>query len=160
MKISLILLYFSFSVFADENNCDHDNITFRCVKYIKNYDADSITFEIPNVHPLLGDKISIRVLGLDTPEINGKNICEKNKAKEARDFVTKLMTTAKRIDLESIKRDKYFRIDADVRIDGKSLTEVLLEKGFAYPYWGKTKRQVDWCKPLDDQRVPASQNTK
>jgi hypothetical protein len=33
----------------------------RLKNRIRNYDADTITFDIPNVHPLIGDKISVRV---------------------------------------------------------------------------------------------------
>ncbi|MBF0370483.1 MAG: hypothetical protein HQL52_13605 [Magnetococcales bacterium] len=42
------------------------------VIYRGNYDGDTIRFDIPGVHPLLGDNISIRVRGVDTPEIRGK----------------------------------------------------------------------------------------
>ena len=66
---------------AGRENCYHDDHNFRCVRYIKNYDADTITFEIPLVHPLLGKNISIRVNGVDTPEIRTKNKCEKEKGK-------------------------------------------------------------------------------
>ena len=50
-------------------SCAHDEKNFRCVKYVKNYDADTVTFDVPNVHPLLGKKINIRVDGVDTPEL-------------------------------------------------------------------------------------------
>ena len=63
VKMVVIVWGLSFGVFAADQNCTHDERTFRCVKYIKNYDADTITFDIPNIHPLLGKKISIRVTG-------------------------------------------------------------------------------------------------
>ena len=51
--------------------------------YVRNYDGDTITFNLPGLHPIISEKISIRVNGIDTPEIKGK--CEKEKydAKQA-----------------------------------------------------------------------------
>lgn len=139
--------------------CQHDVKTFRCVEYIKNYDADTVTFNIPDVHPLLGHKISVRVSGLDTPEIKGKSPCEKDAAKTAQRLVENLLKNAKVINLENIDRDKYFRVLADVVIDGKSLTEILLKNKLAYSYHGETKQQVNWCE-FGKTRVPASGSGK
>lgn len=157
--VTFFLLAFSINIVAEDkkDECEHDKTTFRCVKYIRNYDADTVTFDIPNTHPLIGEKISVRVLGLDTPEMKGETVCEKKKAIEAKDFVTKLMKEAKKIDLENVQKDKYFRILAEVKVDGKSLTKELLDKGYAYPYFGDSKLKVDWCKSL---RLPASETKK
>jgi micrococcal nuclease len=48
---------------------------FEGAVYIRNYDGDTITFNLPSLHPIIGEKISIRVNGIDTPEIRGN--CEK-----------------------------------------------------------------------------------
>ncbi len=125
--------------------CAHDATMFRCVRYLKNYDGDTITIQIPDVHPLLGDAIAVRVRGIDTPEVKGKTQCERDRAIEARDVVAAVLSKARRIDLKDIGRDKYFRIDADVVADGKSIRDVLLERKLAYRYVGGTKRDVDWC---------------
>jgi len=42
-------------------------------------------------------------------------------------------------------RGKYFRIVADVYVDGKSLAESLIEANLGVPYYGMTKIK-DWCK--------------
>ena len=102
-------------LFFNENN-------FRCVKYIKNYDGDTITFNISGLHSLIGKKIKIRLSGVDTPEINTKDKCEKEKGQTAKRLVENLFKNSKRIDLENVKRGKYFRMVADIIIDGKSLT--------------------------------------
>jgi endonuclease YncB( thermonuclease family) len=73
------------------------------------------------------------------------NKCEKDEATKSRDFVSSLLKSAKRIDLVNIDRDKYFRILAEVEVDGASLSKALLERGFAYAYQGGTKKSVDWC---------------
>lgn len=131
--------------------CKHDDTNFRCIKYLSNYDGDTITFYIPGVHPLLGQQIPVRVAGLDTPEIRTKNKCEKELGTIARDKVTAILKTAKRIDLVNVKRGKYFRIVADVIVDGKSLSARLFKEKLAYQYDGGRKAKVNWC-----ERVPAS----
>ena len=125
--------------------CIHDNKNFRCVEFVKNYDGDTITVNIPNIHPLIGQNAAVRLNGVDAPELRSKNSCEKKMAKKVRDFVYKKLKNAKRIDLVNIERDKYFRILADVVIDGQSLSSMLLQKGYAYEYHGETKQDVDWC---------------
>ena len=40
--------------------------------YVQNYDGDTVTFNLPGLHPIIGEKINIRVNGIDTPEIRGK----------------------------------------------------------------------------------------
>lgn len=140
----LTFIFFSFGAFA--NDCAHSDSAFRCVEYIRNYDADTITFNVPGVHPLIGKKINVRVSGVDTPEVKTKNSCEKDKARNAKKLVANLLKHAKRIDLLNIKRDKYFRINAEVVIDGKLLSHYLLKNGLAYSYDGGTKKNVDWCK--------------
>ena len=47
--------------------CRHTGTIFRCVKYVRNYDGDTITFNIPNLHPLFGKSISVRVRGINAP---------------------------------------------------------------------------------------------
>lgn len=135
--------------------CKHDNETFRCVKYIKNHDGDTITVDIPGIHPLIGKNIGVRVRGLDTAEVSTKNLCEKRVGKFTKEQVEVLLKKAKRIDLVNVSREKYFRILADVKIDGKSLSEHLLKSGLAYSYDGGKKRPPDWC-AVEKQRLPAS----
>ena len=145
---SLLLCCFK----LDADDCLHGDSEFKCVQYLSNYDGDTIKFTIPGIHPLLGKKISIRVNGLDTPEIRTKNSCEKKVAKRAKIVVKTLLQRSKRIDLKNVKRGKYFRIVADVLVDGKDLKQILLDRNMAYIYDGGTKSKIDWC-----LRLPASE---
>ncbi len=142
----MILLIFLNLALA--TNCTHDAHNFRCVKVLKNYDGDTITVDIPNIHPLLGNKVSVRVRGIDTAEVKGKSPCEKDAARVARNLVESLTKNAKVIDLENIERDKYFRILADVIADGKSIKDVLIKNQLAVNYDGGTKQKVNWCTAL------------
>lgn len=52
-----------------------------------------------------------------------------------------MMDAAKVIGLKKVRRDKYFRILADVMIDGQSAAEMMLKAGFAKAYDGGTKEE-------------------
>jgi endonuclease YncB( thermonuclease family) len=112
--------------------------------YLRNYDGDTITFNLPGLHSIIGEKISIRVNGIDTPEIKGK--CEKEKydAQQVRDMVADILKDAEQITLKNMERGKYFRIAADVFVDGENLSEVLVGAGMAIRYSGG-KKTFDWC---------------
>ena len=112
--------------------------------YVRNYDGDTVTFNLPELHPIIGEKISIRVNGIDTPEINGK--CEKEKydAKQAQQMVADILKDAEQIVLRNMERGKYFRIAADVIVDGESLGDMLIEAGMAVRYDGG-KKTHKWC---------------
>ena len=82
--------------------------------------------------------------GVDTPEIRGKCQYEKNLALEARDFVRGKLANAKEIKLTNIQRGKYFRVVANVLVDGVSLEQELLDNELAYHYDGGKK--LKWCR--------------
>jgi endonuclease YncB( thermonuclease family) len=103
------------------------------------YDGDTITADISGYPNIIGKKIGIRINGIDTPEIKDKNPIIKKFAKEVRDYLYEKIIKAKRIELKNIDRGKYFRIVADVYIDGVSVKEDLIKKGYAKPYDGGTK---------------------
>ncbi len=112
--------------------------------YLRNYDGDTVTFNLPGLHPIIGEKISIRVNGIDTPEIRGK--CEKEKydAKQAKEMVADILRDAEQITLRNLERGKYFRIVADVIVDGEDLADMLVEAGMAVRYGGGRKT-YQWC---------------
>lgn len=135
------------------NDCKHDAHSFRCVDVLKNYDGDTITVNIPDVHPLLGKKVSVRVLGIDTPEVKTKDQCEKTAARAARNLVESILKNAKQVNLLNVQRDKYFRILADVSADGVLIKDLLIKNRLAYGYDGGTKKKINWC---EFGRVPSS----
>lgn len=155
-RIALLLIMAAHPAWGGETaSCEHNKSTFRCVKAIRNYDGDTLTVRIPGVHPLIGENISVRVRGVDTPEVKGRAPCEKDTARTAKRLVHSLLRSAKRIDLVDVERDKYFRILADVIVDGRSVRDVLLKEKLAYSYDGGKKRDVNWCE-LGRARVPAA----
>lgn len=118
-------------------------------KVIKVYDADTITIasKLPyKESPIY--RLSVRLNGLDTPEIKGKDVQneEKEAAKIARDFVANIVLN-KYVRLENIQSEKYGRILADVYVGDMHLNELLLRERFAVKYDGGTKRKpASWLK--------------
>ena len=118
--------------------------TVTVSKVISVYDGDTFRVNIASLPPIVGKNIAIRVNGVDTPEIRGKCQYEKNLALEARDFVRTKLSNAKEIKLANLQRGKYFRVVANVLVDGVSLEQELLDNELAYRYDGGKK--LNWCK--------------
>ena len=74
--------------------------------YVRNYDGDTITFNLPKLHPIIGKKIAVRVNGIDTPEIRGKCDKEKYDAEQAKNMVEDFLKDAERIALKNMERGK------------------------------------------------------
>ena len=107
---------------------------------IEVYDGDTFKIDLPGLHPLFGDKLSIRVKGIDTPEIRGTSEEVKALAVQARELTKNTLKAAEMIELRNPERGKYFRVVAEVWVDGKALAGMLKEKGLAKDYDGEGER--------------------
>lgn len=143
MKLIIIsLLLFTHQCFAESlNNTTYGSVIVSEVTSI--YDADTFRVNIKNWPDIVGRRMSVRVNGVDAPEMRGKCKEEKQLARLAKQFTVKLLRTGKLIELLNIKRGKYFRLLADVYIDNKSLSEALIKSNHARIYDGGTKSS--WC---------------
>lgn len=125
---------------------------FFKVKIASVYDGDTFKVYLACNYPIFCRQTGVRVKGIDCPEIKTKNTCEKQKAKEAKDFTNKFLKSGQVI-LRNCQKDKYFRILCDVKsrqvLEGKTiekdLAQGLLAAKLAYAYDGGTKQKVDWC---------------
>jgi len=118
--------------------------SYTVEKIISVYDGDTFRADIKGLPDIIGKNIAIRILGIDTPEIKGKCEEEKIVAIKARDFARKALFNAEKITLKNLKRDKYFRLLADVYFDDTDLGNALLVNNLAVKYSGKKKSS--WCK--------------
>ena len=107
------------------------------------YDGDTFTVNIAHWPSVAGERISVRIAGIDTPELRSRCDYEKTRARAAKQFTVAALRKARQIDLRNLQRDKYFRLLSDVYVDGQNLGQLLLQQGHAVPYGGKTK--IDWC---------------
>jgi endonuclease YncB( thermonuclease family) len=106
---------------------------------IKVYDGDTITItsKLPyDSSPLY--KFSVRLNGIDCPEIKGKCETEKEVAKVARDTLSsKIM--GKLIQLKNVQTEKYGRVLAEVWFEGVCMNTWLVKQRLAVEYDGGTK---------------------
>ncbi|GFO71605.1 micrococcal nuclease [Bathymodiolus japonicus methanotrophic gill symbiont] len=136
MKI-LLLFFITFTVSATE----YGNATVSEVRTI--YDGDSFRADINDWADIIGKSVPIRILGVDTPEMRGKCEQEKFIARQAKQHAVALLRAGRVIELTNIQRGKYFRILANVIIDGESLGDSLLSNGLARAYDGG--KRAGWC---------------
>ena len=104
------------------------------------YDGDTFKINLPQQVPIFGDKLSIRLAGVDTPEMKGTSDEVKALAYKAKNRTQELLSDAKTIELKNPQRDKYFRVLAEVWIDGESLGEKLKSESLAKDYYGEGAR--------------------
>lgn len=94
-------------------------------------------------------KLTVRVLGIDTPEKSPKAKCldEGVLAAQASTFTLNKVMNAKTISFSNIKWDKFGgRVLATVTIDGNDLSRDLIAAKLARPYHGEKKQA--WCRNL------------
>ena len=90
--------------------------------------------------------VRVRLINIDTPEMNGKCKAEKVMAQSARDLLGVLIPRGTVVELKNIKDDKYLgRINANVILpDGRDVGRVMIDSGLARPYSGG--KRAPWCK--------------
>ncbi|SEL49284.1 nuclease homologue [Colwellia chukchiensis] len=134
----LLLLLLAIPAFAN----DYGNITVSRITQV--YDGDTFRVDIDQWPALIGKNAPIRVNNIDTPELRAKCPQEKRLALLAKQFTQRKLLGAKTVELKNLNRGKYFRITADVFIDGENLADSLLKAGFAKVYLPKNKK-TSWC---------------
>ena len=138
ISIVVLILILPFSLFADDKV--YGNVIVS--RIVRVYDGDTFTVDIDNWPDIIGYHISVRVYGIDTPEIKGKTTYERMMAKKARDLARNILYHAHKIELRNIRRGKYFRIVAEVYVDGRNLADIMLAHKLAHPYYGGHK--ISW----------------
>jgi len=114
-------------------------------KVIKVYDGDTIT--IASKLPYKSSQMyrfSVRLRGIDSPEIKSKSLAEKELAMNSKMALSNVIL-GQIVDLKNISTEKYGRILADVYIDNVNVNTWMLENKLAVPYdGGKKMRPPEW----------------
>lgn len=139
MKKLLFACLFLISTPAFANPYD-----YRIIRVI---DGDTVEFDAPFLPDELGKVLSLRILGVDTPEKGSRAKCEKEAqlAERASEFTKRVVFTATKHQIVMKQWDKYGgRVLGDLLLDGVSLKDLLINNHYAVPYDGAKK--PDWCK--------------
>jgi len=140
-KLIFIILFVPLSVSGGIKDKIYGSVIVSEVTSI--YDADTFRVNIKEWPDIIGKRVPIRVIGVDAPEIRGKCQAEKVAARKAKQFTVAALRSGKVIELRNIKRGKYFRILANVYIDGKNLSNKLIRAGHGRFYSGG--KRAGWC---------------
>ena len=121
------------------------------VKYVESVDGDTAKFE------LNGEKITVRFLGIDTPETVHPTKGEEFYGKEASNFTKEILENAKKIEIEydsnSSEKDKYERHLAWIWVDGILLQEKLIKNGLATTYMLQYNYKYAWILQEQEEKV-------
>lgn len=139
--IIILLSYVIFSKITDNNTTPTHNMEVVSV-----IDGDTIRITAPFLPKELGPNLSLRILGVDTPEKAHRAKCprEADLGERATLYTKDAVHSAKNITIRLKKWDKYGgRVLGDLIIDGNSLSKMLIDSGNAREYNGGTKS--NWC---------------
>jgi len=118
-------------------------------RVIKVYDGDTITIaaKIENGGPKSDVyRFSVRLLGIDTPEMKSHFEAEKKLAKRAKEALSEQIL-GEMVTLENVSMEKYGRILANVMFKGRNMNDWMLKEGYALKYDGGTKEiPEEWRK--------------
>jgi len=140
--IQLILFTLLIATAGVVKSDDYGRVTVDYVADIT--DGDTFKATIVQWPPIIGHRIPVRIAHIDTPEFRAKCPAELALALRAKQFTAARLYRADHIELRKVKRGSFFRITAEVWVDGKSLGQMLMDASLAKPY--SRTNPVDWCK--------------
>ena len=88
-------------------------------------DGDTLVVDIPEYPDVIGKSIRVRLLGVDAPELRDPDPALRQAAQAARRAMEALLPPGTAVTLTRIRRDKYFRLDAAVSVDGRDAAAAL-----------------------------------
>lgn len=136
MKKLLLLLLLPITVFANPYQ-------YPITRVI---DGDTVAFKVDYLPPELGQELSLRIYGVDTPEKGGRAQCSQENARGwmATKFTTDVVSKATQRLIIIRDWDKFGgRVLGDLILDGKNLKDLLISNGLAREYYGDKK--TSWC---------------
>ena len=143
MKRLLVLLLFPAIALADYGSVTPDRINAF-------HDGDTFWVDIDNWPAIIGDNIKVRIAGVQAPERSSRCDTEAEKQRErqlaadARIYLVERLRGAEAVELREIERGSFYRIIAEVWVDGENVGQEMLEEGHALPYEiGKGGKA--WC---------------
>ena len=132
MKLAILLFLFTCSAFAASQD-------------VRVIDGDTVNVPMSLVAGM-PNRVSVRLLGVNTPEMHGKCAAEKQKAQVAKAFVQGKFDKAQSVKIEYVHWDKYARVDGKVTLDGNDLAADLIKAGLGVAYSGGKRDPLMWCK--------------
>lgn len=102
------------------------------------YDGDTFTLGFYQSYSKIPYRISVRMRGIDTPEIKGADLRKMARARSAQKFLFSQIY-GKTVQLTDVSMEKYGRLLANVYCDGVCINQLMLDQHYAVSYDGKLK---------------------
>ena len=126
------------------------------ISLVSCYDGDTCHFSLPRIiehvpelAPLFGERVAVRIYGVDCPEIGAGARCAKEKVlgEKARDATLKMLLSGDSIRVEDARPDKYFRVLGRLIVEPGRLDvgKELVRRNLGVTYHGGTRTGVQWC---------------
>ena len=133
------------------NTINNSNTTKIEVKYSKSVDGDTAKFELD------GKEITVRFLGIDTPETVHPTKGEEPYGKEASNYTKGKLENAHKIEIEydenASETDKYERPLVWVWVDDTLLQEELISNGLARTYMLQDNYKYAWMLQENEEKA-------
>ena len=142
--LGVFLMIICFNAISADKALEHSKLYDWKIEKV--LDGDTIKFKVDFLPVEIKPFISIRINGVDTPEKKPRNKCDKEDelAQKASKFTKDAVSNARSVRVTISGWDKYGgRILGDVILDGKNLSSMLINSGFAREYHGEAKQS--WC---------------
>ncbi|MCB6177395.1 thermonuclease family protein [Rhodobacter sp. Har01] len=101
------------------------------------YDGDTVELVCP------GQTEAARLIGIDTPELDGACAAERAAAQAAKAALAALVKAAREVTVGVEGQDRYGRPLVHLRLDGIDAALAMLKAGHGRPYDGG--RRAGWC---------------
>jgi micrococcal nuclease len=103
-------------------------------------DGDTVDVDLDLGFKIVLSDERVRIAGIDTPESRTKDPEEKKFGLASKERLKELLgKTAVIRTMKPDSKEKFGRILGDFIVDGKSVSEILIEEGYAVPYQGDNK---------------------
>lgn len=103
---------------------------------VKVYDGDTFTVAFFMYGSKVPYRISVRLRGINAPEMLGGTPRKRVKAREAQIFLHSVIFN-RTVSLKNLSFEKYGRLLADVFCDGVNINQLMLDNCYAKSYDGK-----------------------
>ena len=117
-------------------------------KIVRVIDGDTVDVDIDLGFGIWMKNERVRIMGIDTPESRTRDKVEKKFGLAAKEKLKSLLgkSTVLKTQINKKGEDmkgKFGRILGDFTSDGKKVSKILCEEGFAVPYFGGSKDKLE-----------------
>ena len=100
------------------------------------YDGDTFFIDIPDIPEVFGERISVRINRIDAPEMDDERPEVQEIAVKAKERLEEVLQSGTII-LKNVRRGKYFRLLAEVKVKDEDVGQLLLEEDLVREYKGR-----------------------